>query len=389
MFKILLVLTLLLFKLTMFGDDVLDVINRDNFGPILKIGITRAMGEKVYFSSDYGDYKIRYKSSGKDVVIKKKMGQIDSVELKENSLYYKDELVTEFWLEKSDIIAILKVSNDGKKYLRYRDEFNLVINDDKIIPINHINAEEYLYSVVPSEIGSRFPDEAIKAQALAARSYLYNSLRVKRYKYCDLLDTVASQVYLGYDRENKKINSLVNLTNNEVIVHNGKPINALFHSTSGGKTADNEDVWGGRSVPYLRSVDDRGNGKISPRQNWSTKVSIKELSRIFGFKVSYIRILSRKNGRATRLQIVGRKKLTLSGNEFRRRLGYTRVHSTLLSIKNKGSYVFINGSGSGHGVGLPQWSAYTLAVEGKNYKDILFKYYKDVEIKNLYELEKE
>ena len=109
-------------------------------------------------------------------------------------------------------------------------------------------------------------------------------------------------MYLGMDRENQKINSPIDTTRGKVILYGGKPINALYYSTSGGVTANNEDVWGGNPTPYLRSVNDRGNETKSPRLKWEVKISKNEISKRFGIRVKGLKVVEVKSNRVNKIK---------------------------------------------------------------------------------------
>ncbi len=367
---------LLLSTLT-FGDEY----SLDTFGPVLEIGVTRFRGKELFVKSENGSYKLIL--DGKEVEVQR--GKVSKIAHKNSKFIYKDTEYSKIEIRKADIFALLALSKDGKRYSRYRGEFLLKSINFQIMPINLVQAEEYLYSVVPSEIGYNFEPEAIKAQAIAARSYLYHSLLSKKYNYCDLLDTVDSQVYLGFDRENGKITELVNETANLIMVYNGEAINALFHSTSGGRTANNEDVWpNGTPLPYIRSVVDKGNGDESPRQTWEFTISKKDLSKKIGFTVNKIEIVERVDGRVKYIMLRGsNKSKKVTGNEFRSILGYNKLFSTMFSVKDIGSSFYFKGNGSGHGLGMPQWSANGMAKKGKKYEEILKYYYSGVDIEKI------
>jgi stage II sporulation protein D len=188
-------------------------------------------------------------------------------------------------------------------------------------------------------------------------------------------------MYLGMDKENKKINKLINQTRGEVILYKNQPINALYYSTSGGVTANNEDVWGGSKIPYLRSVRDRGNEKMSPRLKWTVKISKNELSKKMGFRVKKIKTIEVKSNRVSKIKVYGTKTITLTGDKFRSIVGYSKLHSTQFKVKSSGNYFVFYGKGSGHGVGMSQYGAYGLAEKGNSYKQILKHYYRGVDIK--------
>lgn len=364
---------MLLFVVNLFAIEGLE----DTFGSLLKIGITRFQGKAVSFRNETGAYSII--ADGKEFINEK--GNVVTFYISNGKIAYENNIYQNISLEKIDPQGIFSVSKNGKTYGRYRGNFELKIVSGNIMPINRVYAEEYLYSVVPSEIGNNFPDEAIKAQAVAARTYLYFNLGGAKYSYCDMLDNISSQMYLGYDREVAKINKLVNETFNEILVYNGKVIHAFFHSTSGGKTASNENVWpAGKPIPYLRSVDDSENGTISPRHSWILELTKNEFNKLAGFEVDKIDILEVGEGRVKYLELVGKIKKKITGEELRRIIGVTKLNSTLFTLSETEDKYIFTGNGFGHGLGMPQYSAYTMAEKGKSYIDILTYYYTGVKL---------
>lgn len=364
---------MLLFVVNLFAIEGLE----DNFGSLLKIGITRFQGKAVSFRNETGAYSII--ADGKEFINEK--GNVVTFYISNGKIAFANNIYENISLEKIDPQGIFSVSKDGKTYGRYRGNFELKIVSGNIMPINRVYAEEYLYSVVPSEIGNNFPDEAIKAQAVAARTYLYFNLGGAKYSYCDMLDNISSQMYLGYDREVAKINKLVNETFNEILVYNGKVIQAFFHSTSGGKTASNENVWpSGKPIPYLRSVDDSENGTISPRHSWILELTKNEFNKLAGFDVDKIDIIEVGEGRVKYLDLVGKVRKKITGEELRRIIGVTKLNSTMFTLSETEDKYIFTGNGFGHGLGMPQYSAYTMAEKGKSYIDILTYYYTGVKL---------
>lgn len=372
------VLLMFLIVFNIFATGVLE----ESFGSRLRIGVTKFQNTKLSFKNNTGAYKIL--ADEKEFIIEK--GQTTDFYINNGKIVFADFFYNKISLEKIDSEGIFALSKDGKYFGRYRGNFELKVINGKIMPINTLYAEEYLYSVVPSEIGSSFPDEAIKAQAVAARTYLYFNLSGNKNNYCDLWDNVNSQMYLGYDKENSKINALVNETYSEILLYNGKVIQALFHSTSGGKTASNENVWpSGKPIPYLRAVDDSENGTISPKQNWILELTKKEFSRLAGFMVEKIKILETGEGRVKYLELAGNKSKKITGEELRRIIGVNKLNSTMFVLKEEDDKFIFEGNGFGHGLGMPQYSAYTMAEKGKTYKEILTYYYTGVELKKIKE----
>ncbi|WP_321328829.1 SpoIID/LytB domain-containing protein [uncultured Ilyobacter sp.] len=349
----------------------------------LKVALNKFSGKKVFFKAQKGSLFVEIGDGLERVTFEVPQDQVKAVTIDDSCISFEGEKANIIRVYQGDYDSVFSISKDGEKFNPYRGDLEFIIYKDQIMPVNSVQSEEYLYSVVPSEIGSYFPEEAIKAQILAARTYLYHNIQNYKYKEFDLMDNVNSQMYLGMGRENSKINKLVDSTVGEIIVFDGRPINALYHSTSGGITANNEDVWGGKPVPYLRSRDDRNNEEKSPRKKWTTSIAKAELSKNVGFTVKKIEVLSKNNGRVINLRLIGSDRKTVTGNEFRRMVGYNKIYSTQFQIKDDGKKFIFFGKGSGHGVGMSQYGAYGLAVKGKKYREIIFYYYTDVEIKTL------
>ena len=349
----------------------------------LKVALNKFSGKKVFFKAQKGSLFVEIGDGLERVTVEVPQDQVKAVTIDDSRISFEGEKANIIRVYQGDYDSVFSISKDGEKFNPYRGDLEFIIYKDQIMPVNSVQSEEYLYSVVPSEIGSYFPEEAIKAQILAARTYLYHNIQNYKYKEFDLMDNVNSQMYLGMGRENSKINKLVDSTVGEIIVFDGRPINALYHSTSGGITANNEDVWGGKPVPYLRSRDDRNNEEKSPRKKWTTSITKAELSKNVGFTVKKIEVLSKNNGRVINLRLIGSDRKTVTGNEFRRMVGYNKIYSTQFQIKDDGKKFIFFGKGSGHGVGMSQYGAYGLAVKGKKYREIIFYYYTDVEIKTL------
>ncbi len=348
----------------------------------LIVGINRFKSKKVYISTEKGSAIIEgYKTKNNDYhSYKVQEGATGVISINGDNIEFLKEKYPNLYLYKGSPETVIKISIDGKNFSRYRGDFEFIPYKGNVLPLNSIQSEDYIYSVVPSEIGSSFPNEAIKAQTLAARSYLYYGLKNSKYANFDLFDNVNSQMYLGMDRENEKIKTLVDSTRGEVILYDDSPINALYYSTSGGVTANNEDVWGGTMVPYLRSVNDKGNEGKSPRLNWEVKISKNDISKSFGFRVREIKVEKVRSNRVSQIRVYGAKDKRITGNEFRSIVGYNKIYSTQFKVRSSGNYFIFTGKGSGHGVGMSQYGAYGLALKGKTYDYILKYYYKGVKI---------
>jgi stage II sporulation protein D len=174
-------------------------------------------------------------------------------------------------LDTSNATPLAKLSNG----LTYRGSFYLYPNGTKVQVINYLDMEDYLKGVVPSEMPASWHKEALKAQAIAARSYAANMM--------SLTDSAASQVYRGYTAEDSRTNTAIKETEGVMVRYNGKPIQTFFHSTSGGRTANVWEVWNSSKeyYPYLASVNDPY--EKSPYSNWSQTYSPATILKSFGF----------------------------------------------------------------------------------------------------------
>ena len=171
----------------------------------------------------------------------------------------------------ADNLSLVRLNNGTT----YRGSLYLKPNGNSIEVINILAMEDYLKGVVPSEMPASWSKEALKAQAIAARSYAANTMM--------LTSTASSQVYRGYSGEDARTNTAIHETEGLLIKHNGKPIQAFFFSTSGGRTANVGDVWNSiqSNFPYLVSVDDPYES--SPYRNWSETFTSETLLKSFGF----------------------------------------------------------------------------------------------------------
>lgn len=296
--------------------------------------------------------------------------------------------------------------------------------------INDVPMEEYLYGVVPRELGpAQYPEaEAQKAQAVAARTYAHANLGKHWNNGYDLLATVQDQVYGGSAAEHSVSTAAVNATAGIVATYNGNLINALFYATSGGRTSHVEDVFG-VTEPYLRSVWDAPPGQElasttallndlrTPTwtgayatwhtyHRWNYTWTMAQMSCVIGDfankpvgNVTAINILSRsETGRVTQIQFVtDAGTFTETGTAIRSAMQYingsgvpTMLNSTLFVIDRltnasgqlTGYRVY--GGGNGHGAGMAQTGAVGMARAGHTYQQILQKYYTGIvlQVKN-------
>ena len=267
----------------------------------------------------------------------------------------------------------------------------------KLTTVNEVMLEDYLYGVVPNEMGYAWPMEALKAQAVAARTYVMHDMKKHASEGYDVCATTHCQVYRGKQKEHTRTNQAVDATKGEYLTYKGKVILSLFHASGGGYTENSEYVWGKRE-PYLRGVPDYNE---SP---WEVNVTLDKLASVLkarGKSVGDIREIKLSklekqpvkavdrgvSGRVRTMTIVGENgSVQVSGNDMRSMLG---LKSTLFDIdkrtfeeKESGSFT-IKGYGFGHGLGMSQWGAKAMADKKKDYKEILKHYYSGTDIKKI------
>lgn len=288
-------------------------------------------------------------------------------------------------IEISDRIAAteLIIEPEDKGYVWigdrwYRGKTHLILQDKGITAVNHVDLEHYLYSVVGAEAVSSWPIEALKAQAVAARSYaLYKSIKESNGLY-DVDTTVGTQVYKGLDSEYTTTHEAVNSTLGQVMTYNNEVILAAFHSSSGGYTENVEDVWTS-PLPYLRAVVDYDHE--SPVFEWQRIIPVSKIRNLVA-GIGVIKGLQpakmTPHGRVITMEVTGdRGSKTISGKELREVLD---LRSTLFRVSTDGKNLRIKGRGYGHGLGLSQWGAYYLAHKGVSYHQILAHYYQSANL---------
>lgn len=242
-----------------------------------------------------------------------------------------------------------------------------------------ISFEDYITGVVASEMPDSFEPEALKAQAVASRTYALGRIR----SGTQLCDTVHCQVYRDHDIP-AKVRRAVEATAGQVLVYNGKlATQALYFSSSAGDTENAEDIFA-NPYPYLVSVSSSYEPGATHKKE-KTTLTLKAFRRTikeafpdtdFGtIKTSNIKVTERtKGGRAAELQIGD---AYIAGGDLRTALG---LYSTRMVITTKGKKITITTSGSGHGVGMSQYGANGLAKRGRGYKQILKHYYRGIDI---------
>lgn len=344
----------------------------------------------------------------------------------------------------SDYLIIHPVQVEGKPPLidingtvyRGAVEFKRLSDSDMTV-INVVDFEEYLYGVLPKEMGGHWPLEALKAQAVSARTYAF--LHMDKYKKFgfNLSGCVASQVYAGYKREHERCTKAVEETRGQILTYEGEPAYTYYFSASGGHTEDVRNVWGGSGKPYLQGVEDQyENLEEAYRGIWELEMTPEKVAQIIkaqgydlGSILSVKPVAYSEAGKVIKLKIVGTKgekvferQMTRNvfGANFFNSQHYTvstdsdiyvmgqnaddKVLTTVSEVKvlsgagvtsfkpssgrvytkgagAKKSYGVVpdlyrfNGKGWGHGVGMSQWGARGMAESGFTYDQILTHYF--------------
>lgn len=234
--------------------------------------------------------------------------------------------------------------------------------------INEVRLEDYLYSVVASEMPRRFNIEALKAQAVAARTYAVNRLLSNNgSRNYDMFDDQRSQAYNGIKQENEKVRRAVDSTRGIILTYNDNPIDALYTASCGSKTLAAIDYFG-KDYPYLQSVDDYSQEEI-----WKRSINLEDLKNILNSETENIEDVD---------NLVYLDDMILTKKQFKLKM---HLRSPRYTVKLIDGVVYINGEGYGHCVGMSQVGANNLAKKGYDYVQILKHYYTNVELKRIYQ----
>jgi len=263
----------------------------------------------------------------------------------------------------------------------YRGVAEATPGEKGVLVVNELPLEEYLVGLINCEISSAWPIEAVKAQAVIARTYALNRKQARSLSFYHLESSVIDQVYDGCEIEDSRARRGVFDTAGEVLAYQGAVIQAFYHSNCGGRTEASEHVWGKR-LPYLGGVECR-YCLTSPSSAWDLKVALPELEerlKAAGHKVSGVTDIRpgarNSRGRLSHVMVVSsRGTLTLTGDQFRKAIGYGVIKSTNFTVKVENGEAGFAGLGNGHGVGLCQWGAKQRALDGFGYAEILTYYY--------------
>lgn len=264
--------------------------------------------------------------------------------------------------------------------MQVRGDVVVRLYKDGLQLINVIPLEDYLAAVLGGEMPVSFPLEALKAQAVAARTY---ALQKKLESYGAPFyvgSSVLHQVYGGVNREDARTRAAVEATRGLVLTYELAPIEAYFHASCGGRTESGPEALQ-RDLPYLQAVD-CPCGRL-PASRWSVTVPDAELRAVLGESTDGFHVSSRTATHRVN-RVTSASGASMDGVTFRRKLGYSKLKSLDFDVERESGGWHFNGHGYGHGAGLCQWGAKVLADEGQNYRDILLHYYPGTELQQLY-----
>ncbi|MFZ5353347.1 MAG: stage II sporulation protein D [Bacillota bacterium] len=294
-----------------------------------------------------------------------------------------------------------KSGSDYEKFTTMKGSLSIKVYNSKLNEVVEMDLEDYILSVLAGEMPASFHMEALKAQSLAARTYTVMRIRAFGGKGCTqhagadvCTDSVHCQAFVDIGtlsgEKVERLKQAVESTKGEVIVYQDNLIDAVFHSTSGGRTENSEDIWES-VVPYLRGVESVYE-QASPKLVTYTEMKISDfISRIKKLDSSVkinaknikkeIEIIDRSSGGRITVIKIGNKRF--KGEKVRTALG---LNSGNFEIEYAGDIMKFRVMGNGHGIGMSQYGADGLAKLGYLYTDIVKHYYKGVEIVNVYEL---
>jgi stage II sporulation protein D len=354
--------------------------------------------ERVKLTVEDGPLAVHVPSGGPPVM-RLQTGETIVAGIRQTDIYVRRQgsglYATRLDLRPTGENATWSLSSDDHETRTYTGELHLAPTpkiESALLLVNDVPLEDYVASVVASEYGLD-DTEGTKAMAVVARTYgLFASAKFGG--AYDHADGTASQVYGGLDAVTERSRSAAQATQGEVLTYDGTLIQSVYFSSSGGHTADNEDVWkADEALPYLRGRDDPYD-EASPHHTWSATVDRSSLLQVLtrrqdalveGFLIDE----KAPHGRVKTIRLLQSEGAdpVMKANDFRlivnRGVDGAPLKSTWFSARRQGDQYVFDGRGFGHGVGLSQWGAHAMAEQGKSYREILRFYYTGVDIERV------
>jgi len=276
---------------------------------------------------------------------------------------------------------------------RFRGIVDIIRTEDKkLLVINHLNIEEYLYGVLYHEMPHYWPLNTLKAQAVAARTFAVHRIEIMKDRDYDVTSDIYSQVYGGRSSERRITRKAVDSTRGQILTYDDKILPAYYHSICGGHT-ENASIVFGINLPPLKGVK-CPYCKGAAGEYWKAQFSYKQIEKKlneYGIKVRGLKyIVEGKIDASGRLESIKISDKTgakeIKAFKFRLALGPNIIRSTNFSITITKRGIIFKGKGWGHGVGMCQWGAFGMAKHRFDYRKILNFYYPDAKIKNYNEI---
>lgn len=267
---------------------------------------------------------------------------------------------------------------------KYRGGLKFVVKGNALTTVNYLNVEEYLLGVVPREMSASWSLEALKAQAVSARSFAYSNYNKFIKSGFNLTDDTRSQAYGGFSAEHENSNKAVYETKGIVGYYNGKIAQLIYMASSGGKTENSGNIWS-VNIPYLMAKDDPysiGN----QYDNWSFTLSSTDIEKALSARGKNIGSLTgitideiTTQGYIIKITFNGtNSSVTYAKDSIRSVFGSSKLKSLRFKIDTDGSNYKFSGSGFGHGIGMSQYGAKAMAEKGMSYTQILNFYYRGI-----------
>ena len=349
---------------------------------------------QVEFLAERGSYKII--GDGKDTIQLKAQESItvsklnDSIEIRKSSGQFLGKFL---WLrlcgESAENFFSIRTINPERKKRFYED--HLIIGMDKINNslrlINWLELDKYIGGVVEAEAGRKSHPEFYKVQSILARTYALSIIGRHITEGHDLCDQVHCQAFYGRTQDNEILNNVLATKEIVVVDKDFNLINAVFHSNSGGQTANAEDVWG-RPTSYLKSVKDTFSLNM-PNYQWSRKMSTEDW-------LAYLKIKHKitvedsitKSNALSFYQSTRRSSMDINGKKIPLKIirSDLNLKSTYFDLRTENDSVIFSGKGYGHGIGMCQEGAMKMSKLGFSYKEIIKFYYRGIQIINKQQL---
>ncbi len=274
---------------------------------------------------------------------------------------------------------------------KYRGRLETLTHEGRTLLLNHVSLEEYVKGVLPAEVPAAWPREALKVQAVVARTYAWHKWQRREGEPYHLLADTRDQGYCGLECEDERSNRAVEETSGLVLIHGGKVMSAFSHSCCAGATEDIREVWGGKRLRPLGGVKCRWCARSEHYGPWILILDRLTLAKRLAKEIGGVNdvrwIRSHGETASGRVRIVeinaGGKVTRLPSPKFRELVGYNNLRSTRFEIREREESVEFRGTGWGHGVGLCQEGTGALASQGWKCKDILRHYFPGAKIGRL------